>query len=251
MDIVLKGKMDGIGTAQQIRSQLDIPIIYLTAYPDDRTFQRAKLTEPFAYILKPFEEQALQNAIEMALYKHKMEKQLKEREEWYHTILRSIGDAVITTDSNGIITFINPVTETLTGWKQEKALGKKLPEVFNIENGKEDFSGKRNMTLLTKDGAKKPIFETVSPIQDNRGNSIGSVVIFQDISGRREAEETLQRNEKELKKKVKELEDFYDIAIGRELRIIELKKEIDRLGIELKKYKSFQKEADTDISVIE
>ena len=105
--------------------------------------------------------------------------------------------------------------------------------------------------LVTKDGVKKPVLDTVSPIQDNRGNNIGSVVVFQDISERREAEETLQRNEKELKKKVKELEDFYDIAIGRELRIIELKKEIDRLEIELKKYKSFQKEAEKSLNVIE
>src|SRR5687767_14224575 len=105
MDIMLKGDMDGIDAAQQIRARLNIPVVYLTAYADSNTLQRAKITEPFGYILKPFEERELHTTIEMALYRHKMEKQLKEREQWFLTTLKSIGDAVITTDIKGIITF--------------------------------------------------------------------------------------------------------------------------------------------------
>ncbi|MHC5034564.1 MAG: response regulator, partial [Planctomycetota bacterium] len=74
MDIRLKGEMDGIEAAQQIRAHLGTPVIYLTAYADEATLQRAKITEPYGYILKPFEERELHTTIEMALYKHRMEK---------------------------------------------------------------------------------------------------------------------------------------------------------------------------------
>ncbi|HDZ26431.1 hypothetical protein LCGC14_0735150 [marine sediment metagenome] len=80
MDIVLKGKMDGIEAASEIRSRLDIPVVYLTAHADKKTLARAKITEPFGYILKPFDDKDLQATIEMALYKQKTENALKERE---------------------------------------------------------------------------------------------------------------------------------------------------------------------------
>lgn len=73
MDIVLKGAIDGVQAAQEIRNRFHIPVIYLTAYADDDTLQRAKVTEPFGYILKPFEERELHIAIELALYRHRMD----------------------------------------------------------------------------------------------------------------------------------------------------------------------------------
>lgn len=75
MDIMIQGDMDGIETAAIVRSKYQLPVIYLTAYSDDATFQRAKITEPFGYLLKPFEEKELRTNIEMALYKHRMEKE--------------------------------------------------------------------------------------------------------------------------------------------------------------------------------
>lgn len=95
MDIMLKGDMDGIEAAENIRSSLDIPILYLTAYSDDNTLKRAKITEPYGYILKPFSERELLVSIETALYKHKMEMKLKESEEWLATTLKSIGDELL------------------------------------------------------------------------------------------------------------------------------------------------------------
>ncbi|MBU4259376.1 MAG: response regulator, partial [Desulfobacteraceae bacterium] len=70
MDIVLEGDMDGVKAAEHIRDRFDIPVVYLTAYSDDTTLQRAKITEPYGYILKPFQERELYTTIEMALYKH-------------------------------------------------------------------------------------------------------------------------------------------------------------------------------------
>jgi CheY-like chemotaxis protein len=75
MDIMIQGDMDGIETARHVREDFGIPVIFLTAYSDDATFERAKITEPFGYLLKPFEERELRTNIEMALYKHAMEKE--------------------------------------------------------------------------------------------------------------------------------------------------------------------------------
>lgn len=83
MDIKLKGKMDGIDAANAIRNSYRLPIIYLTSYADDETFQRAKLTEPFGYLIKPFELKELNRSVEMALYKNEMNNRLLENQQRY------------------------------------------------------------------------------------------------------------------------------------------------------------------------
>ncbi len=90
MDIVLKGDMDGIKAAEQIRVRFNIPVIYLTAYTNERILQRAKITEPYGYILKPFEDRELQMTIEIAIYKCQIERKLKDREQWLATTLRKM-----------------------------------------------------------------------------------------------------------------------------------------------------------------
>ncbi|MDR3609469.1 MAG: adenylate/guanylate cyclase domain-containing protein [Ignavibacteriaceae bacterium] len=79
MDVMLDGKISGIDAAEEIMNTHDIPVIYLTAYADTATLEKAKLTEPFGYILKPYDERTLHTSIEMALYKHDINKKLKER----------------------------------------------------------------------------------------------------------------------------------------------------------------------------
>lgn len=207
MDIVLGGDMDGVEAAAQIRARFDIPVVYLTAYADDETLQRAKITEPYGYILKPFQERELHTAIEMGLFKHKMERKLKESEQWLATTLKSIGDAVMATDSHGCVTLMNPVAEALTGWKQEDAAGNPLKEVFNIVNEEtgrevEDPATKvlregvvvglaNHTVLIAKDGTKRPIDDSGAPIRDDKGNITGVVLVFRDITERRQAEKAL------------------------------------------------------------
>ena len=114
MDIRLSGEMDGIAAAAQIRSACKTPVVFITAYADPGTLERAGVSEPFGYLLKPFEEQALHAAIEMAFYRHRAESRLRDMERWLATTLRSIGDGVIATDETGHITFLNPVAERLS-----------------------------------------------------------------------------------------------------------------------------------------
>jgi len=111
MDIRLKGKIDGIEAANQIYNELNIPVVYITAHADEKTMERAKITEPFGYILKPFDEKELQTTIEIALYKFKIQMRLKERERWLSAVLTSIKDGVITADNKGAVTFMNPAAE--------------------------------------------------------------------------------------------------------------------------------------------
>ncbi len=77
MDIMLKGDMDGIEAAGEIRKSSDVPVIFLTAFSDEDTLSRAKITSPFGYVIKPFEEREIRISIEIALYKHKMDEELK------------------------------------------------------------------------------------------------------------------------------------------------------------------------------
>ena len=95
MDIRIKGQRDGIETAQILRTRFDVPVVYLTAHADAATIERAKRTEPLGYLMKPVRAAELRSAIEIALYVHEMERQLRERERWYATTLRSMADAVI------------------------------------------------------------------------------------------------------------------------------------------------------------
>ena len=207
MDIVLKGAMDGVEAAEQIRARFGIPIVYLTAYADNDTLQRAKITGPFGYILKPFEEKNLEIAIEIALHTHMMEKKLEESRQWFETTLRSIGDTVIATDTSGCITFMNPVAEALTGWNLKSAMGKKLTEVVRGEGEEvnsffKNFGVKAlndglvmnlaNYTFLSKDGKETVTDACVSPIKDGRGYGIGVVWAFRDITERGEMEAKLR-----------------------------------------------------------
>jgi PAS domain S-box-containing protein len=197
MDIMLKGKMDGIETARQIRSISTIPIVYLTAYSDKNILERAKITEPFGYILKPFNERELHINIEIALYKHKMERELKESEQWLASLLKNLGEAVIATDKNGVIKFMNPFAEALTGWKREEALGKPLNNVLNIISEGNDlwtedpvskairediFYGlANNSMLITKECMKIPVDVIGSTIKDDTDSIIGIALIFSYI----------------------------------------------------------------------
>ena len=210
MDIRLKGDIDGIEAAQQIYTHFKIPVIYLTAYADEETLERAKVTGPLSYIIKPFEKRELHTTIEIALYKHQMERQLKENQQWLLTILESISDAVIANDAKGCVTFMNPTAEVLTGWKQEESIGKNSTEIFNIvheisripiESPVAEVLSEGSIVnslaqtlLLTKDGKEIPIDRSAAPIKDDTGTIKGAVMIFRNITERKQAEKQLHHN---------------------------------------------------------
>lgn len=197
MDIKLEGKLDGIQAAEKIRSKLGIPIIYLTAYSDEKTVQRAKITEPSGFILKqpygflrkPFEESELNTAIEITLYRDRLEKKLRKHDKWLGATLRSISDGVIATDPQGQVRFMNDMAEELTGWLEEDALGHDVRDIFKpidykFPHGEDvsmDESRFKKAILPTKDGTRLTVDGTVTFIKDFEGNVDGLVVIFRAI----------------------------------------------------------------------
>jgi PAS domain S-box-containing protein len=243
MDIRIKGTIDGIETAKKIIQITDIPIIYLTAFADTETLQRAKLTQPFGYILKPFDKKSLHTTIEMALYKHYMERRVKNSERWLSATLNSMGDAMIATNAEGEIIFMNPVAEILTGWLQPEAMRKNIAEVLTIIEG-EDQNKKvfpvdlvnqlqariylnGSIYLRSKAGKEISILGTASPLMDEHNKIHGVVLVFQDITEQRKIEEEKERlfkrvsaaqeRLKTLSSRLMEVQEMERRALAREL----------------------------------
>ena len=118
MDIMLEGPIDGVEVAGRIREKNEIPVIFLTAYSDNETLQRAKITEPFGYLIKPYKERELHTNIEVSLYRHRMDQRVKEHERWFELLLKSISDGVITVGLDGSVTSMSPVAEEMLGWSE-------------------------------------------------------------------------------------------------------------------------------------
>jgi PAS domain S-box-containing protein len=209
MDIRLRGEMDGIAAATQIYSAFKTPVIFLTAHADLSTLERAGSSEPFGYIIKPFQEKALHAAIEMAFYRHRAERRLHDMERWLATTLRSIGDAVIATDEAERITYLNPVAERLTGWSWRESVGAPFTTVFRAIHASDrqpiadpvqrtlceglviNLDG--DTILVSKDGRERPIDDTVAPIRDDNDKTTGAVVVFRDATLRVQTEAELRR----------------------------------------------------------
>ncbi len=194
MDIKLEGKMDGIEAAGEIKKHFDIPVIYLTAYSDESTVERAKMTEPSGYILKepsgfvhkPFKESELHSIIELTLYRHEME---KNHDQWLSTMLENIDEALIATDENGKIRFMNHIAEDLTGWIHEEAVNRDLIEVFKIQDAEFDINdihfnecSMDRVMLNDKRGTIIPVMANLNHVKDTNGDINGMALIFRNIT---------------------------------------------------------------------
>lgn len=123
MDIQLAGEMDGITTAQMVHDRFGIPVIFLTAFASDEVLERAKLAEPFGYILKPFSERELKTVVEMALYKSAAQKAFRDTSLRTQAVLDNMTDAVITLLTDGTMESVNPAASRIFGYSAEELLG--------------------------------------------------------------------------------------------------------------------------------
>jgi len=134
MDIVLKGKMDGVETADKIRLKFNIPVVYLTAYADDNTLQRAKVTEPYGYLIKPFQERELHSTIEMALYRQKMEKSLKDSEERYRKLVDNFPEPMAVIRDGKFHYFNSALIDLLKASGSGELIGKSIIDFIHPDN---------------------------------------------------------------------------------------------------------------------
>ncbi len=203
MDIILKGDMDGIEAAEQIHDRFDVPVVYLTAYLDEERLEKTKVTEPYGYITKPFEDKELRPVIEMALQRHTLEKALRESEEKIHSITASAHDAIIMVDNEETISYWNEAAERIFGYTEEEMIGTKLhgsiiPEKFREdylkgfksfqETGQGAAVGKTlELAANRKDGMEFPVELSLSAVKiKGKWNAIG---LIRDITERKQTEE--------------------------------------------------------------
>jgi diguanylate cyclase (GGDEF)-like protein/PAS domain S-box-containing protein len=206
MDIMLSGGIDGVDAAKVVKERYGIPVIFLTAYSDEKTLSRAKKAEPFGYILKPFKEKELYTTIDIALYKFKVDQALKRQEHWLSAILHSIEDGIIATGKEGKIQFMNPVAESITGWKEEDATERTMEMVFQIHYGPdgapvsfpdlltdEDESPFvfKDCILKNRAGATIHVDGSLAAIRDKDGILDGQVLAFRDTTEMRRMSETI------------------------------------------------------------
>ncbi|HTA47431.1 MAG TPA: response regulator [Bryobacteraceae bacterium] len=206
MDIRLNGKLDGIATANALKENSDTPVVYMTAHADQETIRRARLTQPFGYILKPITDDDLSSAIEIGIYKHEMDHRVRESEAWLSTTLRSIGDAFIATDTAGKVVFMNSVAEQLTGVPAGEAQGRAVAEILDLYVESTEMpaacpafdsraGATQTYTLISRAGPKTPIEIKVF---ENRSADLllGSIAVVSDISARREWETRLTQSQR-------------------------------------------------------
>ncbi|MGP1386777.1 MAG: PAS domain S-box protein [Thainema sp.] len=225
MDVRLDGDADGIQTAMTIQQQVRVPIVYLTAHVEPQTIQRAIATHPYGYLLKPVHLPELHTTVEMALHRHQLEQQLEATQQWLATTLNSIGDGTIAVDDVGRIIFMNPAAEALTGWTQQAAIGRSVESVLQlvsattgqpIENPLRQCLTQRKQVfladdclLIAKDGTRRYIGDSATPIQTPDQVIVGSVLVFQDITARKQAEQALRDSEEQLRQIVNGIEDAF------------------------------------------
>ncbi|MGQ9809777.1 MAG: response regulator [bacterium] len=206
MGIHLDGKIDGIEAAKVISEEQNIPIILLTSYYHPCTIERAEQAGVFAYIVKPFDEHKLCTSIEIAINKHQMNMKIRGKERLLTSVLNSIGDGVIATDTSGKIVFINPVACQICGWTCKEATGEQLENVFRISIKERQIAHgiasteakaglphrKSHSVLESRQGRRIHVDWRISQITGQDGRILGKVLIFRDISERIQAENELR-----------------------------------------------------------
>jgi len=211
MDVLLGGPLDGIDTARELAMRRRLPVVYLTAASDEATLERAKETGPLGYLAKPFEDHELSVAIEMALVKFEAETRLKQSERLLSTTLGSLAEAVVSTDKDGRITYLNASAMELLGGSVGRAIGHNWAELFSIldEQTREPMEGLEelcaphgrapqceDMILLTPAGKEVPVAVSVSPLYapeqgNGREDLHGRVLVVRNVAQRKRAEAEL------------------------------------------------------------
>ncbi len=206
MDITLKGKMNGIEAAKQIRARYGTPVVFLTAHSDDATVNLAMHSEPFGYLIKPLDERALKTTIQMAMYKHAMDEKVRQSGETIRGLLNATKDETVPVDNDGKILALNDAFA--------RSAGRPAAELENMviyELVKTGAITMRTADEMQKKDAPAPVsFEeeshdrwvetTIYSIRDNRGDRQQVAIFRHDITSIKRAERELKNANEQLEK---------------------------------------------------
>lgn len=203
MDIQLEGDIDGIEAAAKIRETCNVPVVYLTAHEDDALFQRAKGTEPFAYIIKPIVDKELRNVIEVALYKDQQDKKIKTIQEYNRNIIQSSMDMIVAVNNDRKIIEFNKMAEESFGYSREEVLGKHInllyaDKVEGLAIHKKTLKDKRCVHEIQnrhKSGAIFPSLLASSILRNSHGEEIGVMGISRDITEQKKIKKALKASQ--------------------------------------------------------
>ncbi len=218
MDIVMPGRLDGIDAAEIIRNELDIPIIFLTAYADDKLIERAKSVEPFGYIVKPFKENEIKATVEIALHKKSIEQQRIQTVEQINklsTIVEQNPCMIVLTDLKGDVIYVNPKFTQFTGYTSKEVTGENIrflksggipSEVYNelwdtITSGKE---WKGEFCNRKKNGEEYWELVIAAPIRNAEGIISHYFAVKTEITTHKHAEEQIKASLQEKEVLLKE-----------------------------------------------
>jgi two-component system, cell cycle sensor histidine kinase and response regulator CckA len=199
MDIKIRGRLDGVETARLVHDQFHTPVVLLTAYADDETIARAKITQPFGYIIKPFEERELKTAIEIALYRAGMERRLMESEERYRNLFHEGISANFLADPEGLVIEANSAFRALIGVGPEAPLPRLdslVPDRAAMAAFMEMVASKQRLELeelpiRSLDGRDLVVLANAAVIYDSDGRNCGIQGELIDTTERRRLEERL------------------------------------------------------------
>jgi PAS domain S-box-containing protein len=238
-------EMDGIKLMQNVRELAPYVIcIMVTGKGTIETAVEAMKVGAFDYILKPLKPEILLTALARGMEVRR----LRESEEKYRTIVEDQTEMICRWKPDGTITYANEVYCRYFGKTCNELIGQVFPHIIEEERdmlkGHAAGLNRENPVGMMENRAVMPTGEirwqhwTNRAILDGRENVVEFQSVGRDITDRKQAEEALHKSREELKERVKELEEFYQLAVGRELRMIELKQELEELKTELGNYKS-------------
>ncbi len=199
LDVKLKGDQDGVHIAEHIKDRYDIPVIFLTSFIDQDTIDRAKVTEPYGYLVKPFNEGDLKTTVEMALFKFSKDRELRLSEQRLSNALGKIENAVFVTDQDLRLNYINEKALSICGGLSGMdSIGLDIYSLIGIEKEggvsitKDDlkstvirdnvFSLSNAYVIIKKDNSNIPCNFTASAVRDEKDNFLGVAIVVTDAS---------------------------------------------------------------------
>jgi len=191
MDINLQGEFDGIEYAKNINFRFATPFVYITSSSDLTTIERAKESNAYGYIIKPFDKKDLRAVIEMALLRHDLDRKMQESENRVSTILNTIVDSVVVYDENGKIDYVNDSSALMLGRGKPEMMGRPISEVIKISiDPRVEGEGFSPMSMsyvefnnyLTTESGKIPVDFTSTPILQDDGTKKGAVLLIKNIT---------------------------------------------------------------------